>query len=126
LLNRTLQIAEKLIPDIWIRYSDINAPLSEIMHKKWNVTINDTETFPELIKQVLEGGRIAGAKSNNNIILCRPSDTALINYDLVIISDINENKYPRSTTGSPWLNLQMQKELGLDSKLSHLRWQPIS
>jgi ATP-dependent helicase/nuclease subunit B len=118
LLKRTLQFSEKLIPDIWIKYSDINSPLSEIMHKKWSVQVGDTEIFPELIKQVLEGGRISGTKSNNNIILCRPSDTALINYDLVIISDINENRYPKSTLGSPWLNLQMQKELGLDSKIS--------
>jgi ATP-dependent helicase/nuclease subunit B len=113
-----LQVTEKIIPDIWTEHPDINAPLSEIMNKKWDIKIADIETFPELLKQILEGGRINGSKFSNNITLCRAQDTALINYDLIIISDINENKYPKSMIGSPWLNLHMQKELDLDSKIA--------
>lgn len=120
LLKHTLQTTEKILPNIWKNHSDINAPLSEIINKEWNIKIPDIETFPELLKQIFEGGRIIEARSNNNIIICKPHDTALINYDLVIISDLNENKYPKSIIANPWLNLQMQKELELDSKISDI------
>ena len=73
-----------------------------------------------MLKQILEGGRILESRSNCNIIICKPHDTALINYDLIIISDLNENKYPKSVVANPWLNLQMQKELELDSKISDI------
>lgn len=120
LLKHTLQTAEKILPKIWKKYSAINPPMSEIINQEWNIKISNIETFPELLQQILEGGRILGSKLNNNIIICKPHDAALINYDLVIISDMNENKYPRSNIPSPWLNFQMQNELGLDSKLSDI------
>lgn len=120
LLILSLQIAEKILPNIWRKHSDINTPLSEIINKEWNVNISNIESFPELLKQILEGGRILEPRSNTNIVICRPHDTALINYDLVIISDMNENKYPKSIVVNPWLNLQMQKELGLDSTISDI------
>lgn len=118
LLKHTLQTAEKILPKIWKKYSEINPPLSEIFNQEWNIKISDAEIFTELLKQILEGGRILESGLNNNIIICKPHDAALINYDLVIISDLNENNYPRSSISSPWLNLQMQNELELDSKLS--------
>ena len=120
LLKHTLQTVEKILPNIWKKYSDINAPLSEIINKEWKIQITDIDTFPELLKQILEGGRILESRSNCNIIICKPHDTALINYDLIIISDLNENKYPKSVVANPWLNLQMQKELELDSKISDI------
>lgn len=118
LLKHTLQTVEKILPKIWKKYSDINPPLSEIINQEWDIKISNIETFTELLQQILEGGRISGSKLNNNIVICKPHDAALINYDLVVISDMNENKYPRSNIPNPWLNLQMQNELGLDSKLS--------
>ncbi len=119
LLKHSIQLVEKIVPDIWNKYPDISATLSEILNANWIMKIDDIELFPELLKQVLSGGRIIGSKYNN-IIICQAQDTPLINYDLTIISDINENKYPKSTIGSPWLNIQMQKELGLDSKLANI------
>ena len=120
LIKHTLQTAEKVLPKIWKKYPEINQPLSEIINQEWNIKISNAETFTELLKQILEGGRILESRISSNIVICKPHDAALINYDLVIISDLNENKYPRSNISSPWLNLQMQNELGLDSKLSSI------
>ncbi|MEM6338986.1 MAG: hypothetical protein AAF673_03565, partial [Pseudomonadota bacterium] len=63
LLKHTLQTAEKILPHIWNKYSDINAPLSEIINKEWKIQITDIDTFPELLKQILEGGRILESRS---------------------------------------------------------------
>ena len=120
LLKQTIKGAERLVPEIWQKYSVISSSLAEIAQVNWSYLLPDVDVFPELLQQILDGGRVSSGKLGANITLCRPNDSALINYDLVIISDLNESIYPGKNFNSPWLNKKMQEELELNSKQSNL------
>ncbi len=120
LFKQTLKSTENLAPEIWQKHPSISSALSEIIQFNWGYVFNNVDDFPELLQQTLDGGRVSSRKSGQNITLCRPNDSALINYDLVIISDLNESIYPGKSFNSPWLNKKMQEELCLDSKQANL------
>ncbi|MDP4709097.1 MAG: PD-(D/E)XK nuclease family protein [Rickettsiaceae bacterium] len=120
ILKHSIKMIETLIPDIWQTCPAISASLTEINQANWQLELNTQLEFPEVLKQLLEGGRITETKPNSNITICRAHESTLINYDLIIISDLNEGVYPMSVMNSPWLNTQMQKELKLDSSLANL------
>ena len=120
LFKQTLKNTEKLVPEIWQKHPSISSALSEIVQFNWEYSFDNVEDFPELLQQTLDGGRVNTGKSGTNLSLCRPNDSALINYDLVIISDLNESIYPGKNFNSPWLNKKMQEELCLDSKQANL------
>ncbi|RTK92742.1 MAG: hypothetical protein EKK61_02870 [Rickettsiales bacterium] len=112
LLKQTLSIAEKLVPNIWISHQEIVEPLMELCQLKTNFLITNVENFSEILKQTLNGGRIF-VKSNSNITIANPNSIALINYDYVFITDMNEGSYPSINASSPWINNAMQKKLKL-------------
>lgn len=120
LFKHTIELLEELIPEIWQDNPDISASLAEIVQSNWQISLKDIKDFPELLKQTLEGGRLSNTESSAKITICRPHEAALINYDIVIITDLNENIYPSGFHSSPWLNLTMQKELGLFTSLAIL------
>jgi len=120
ILKHTIKTLEALTPDIWQTCPAIAASLTEITQANWQLELNIQSEFPEVLKQLLEGGRITETKPNSNITICRAHESTLISYDLIIISDLNEGVYPTSVMNSPWLNTQMQKELKLDSSLANL------
>ena len=120
ILKHTIKILEFLIPDIWQTCPAIAASLTEIIQSNWQLELTTQNEFPEIFKQLLEGGRITETQPNSSVTICRANDSALINYDLIIISDLNEGAYPISAMNSPWLNNQMQKELKLDNNLANL------
>jgi ATP-dependent helicase/nuclease subunit B len=120
IFRQIIKITESLIPDIWQKYPDIASSLTEIVQVNWQLALKNVQEFPELLQQVINGGRISDTKPVSNITICRAHEAALINYDLIIIADLNEDTYPLPAPGSPWLNVSMQKELKLDS--SRANW----
>ncbi len=119
IFRQTIKTTESLMPDIWQKYPDVAASLTEIAQINWQFALKDTQDFPELLKQVVDGGRISDTKSVSNITICRAHEAAFINYDLIIITDLNEGVYPLPAFSSPWLNTSMQKELKLDSSCAN-------
>ncbi|MDG1437029.1 MAG: PD-(D/E)XK nuclease family protein [Rickettsiaceae bacterium] len=120
IFKQIIKNIELLLPSIWQSCPAVAASLTEINQSNWQLTLNDITEFPEIFKQLCEGGRIIETKSASNITICRAHEATFINYDLMIISDLNEGIYPSSTISSPWLNTQMQKELGMDKNLMNL------
>lgn len=120
LLEQVLVIAEKLLPDIWQKFSEIILPLKEIYNIKLEFQLAHQEDFVELLKQVLTGGRFFKPRQHSNIIIARSQDISFINYDLVIMSDMNENSYPKVKQKNPWINKDLQAKIGLPSAQDNL------
>lgn len=120
LLEQVLVIAEKLLPHIWQEFPEIILPLKEIYNIKLEFQIEHQEDFVELLKQVLTGGRFFKKREQHNIIIAKTQDIAFINYDLVIMSDMNENSYPKVKQKNPWINKDLQAKIGLPSAQDNL------
>jgi ATP-dependent helicase/nuclease subunit B len=120
IFKKILQLSEKLLPNIWDITPSISWTLAEINQMNWQLDLVDIEEFPEILKQLLEGGRISGTTPNANITICRANEAAFIYYDLAIITNLNDSTYPVSGINNAWLNPKMQKELGLDKNASYL------
>jgi inactivated superfamily I helicase len=120
LLEQVLLIAEKLLPYIWQNFPEIILPLKEIYNIKLEFKLENQQDFVELLKQILTGGRVFSPRKNSNIIIAKVSDISLINYDLVIMSDMNENSYPNVKQKNPWINKDLQEKIGMPSAQDNL------
>jgi len=108
--------AESLVPDVWQEHPDIASSLRDIIQINWDINLDNIEGFPDLLKHAITGGRLAsGSYSDVNITLCKSFDTTLINYDLMIVADLNEGVYPSDTYSNPWLSSTMKNKLNLAS-----------
>lgn len=117
---QSIKILEILIPDIWQKYENMSISLTEIVQNNWQININDVTDFPDILKQLLDGGRIIQPKQKSNITICKANESSLVNYDLTIITNCNENIYPIEALSNPWMNDSMQKKLNLDSMITNL------
>lgn len=120
LLEQVLLIAEKLLPHIWQHFPEIILPLKEIYNIKLEFKLENQQDFVELLKQILTGGRVFSPRKNSNIIIAKAGDISLINYDLVIMSDMNENSYPNVKQKNPWINKDLQEKIGMPSAQDNL------
>lgn len=120
IFKNIIKFTEILIPNIWDIAPAISTTLAEINRMHWQLALDDIEEFPEILKQLLEGGRISHTSHDANITICRAQEAAFINYDLVIISNLNDGVYPAATINNAWLNSKMQKELDLDKNSAYL------
>jgi ATP-dependent helicase/nuclease subunit B len=113
-----IHTCEKLCPTIWqtgAKYH-LSDAISEIVSQNWEFKLENTEEFPDVLKGILGGARVypqATTYMQRNVILCRASDVAFINFDHVIIADFSEGNYPQAAKNNPWMNRHMQEELGL-------------
>jgi ATP-dependent helicase/nuclease subunit B len=119
-LEQVLLVAEKLLPHIWHHFPEIIFPLKEIYNIKLEFKLENEQDFVELLRQILTGGRIFSARKNSNIIIAKAGDISLINYDLVIMSDMNENSYPNVRQKNPWINKDLQEKIGMPSAQDNL------
>lgn len=115
LLEQVLVVAETLLPNIWQNFPEVGLPIKEIYNIKLEFKLENQEDFTELLKQILTGGRVFAPRKHSNIIIAKAHDIALINYDLVIMSDMSENSYPNIKQKNPWINKDLQEKIGLPS-----------
>ncbi|GAB4163164.1 MAG: PD-(D/E)XK nuclease family protein [Rickettsiaceae bacterium] len=120
LCRHVIEAAEKIIPDIWQKHQGIIEPLKELCQLKGSFLIIEQQDFPEILKQALEGGRLFETNSAQQIIITRPNNSTLVNYDSIIITEMNEGSCPTISTINPWINSAMQQKLNLDSNQSKM------
>ncbi|MCP5377592.1 MAG: PD-(D/E)XK nuclease family protein [Rickettsiaceae bacterium] len=116
-LNQTIDAVKIIYPNLWQGFYNnkiINA-FTEIIQVTKDIELSDPENFPDILKELISGGRIYNDPSNRSIIICSPNEATLINYDLIIHTNFALNSYPPPQIGSPWLNKQMIEQIGLDS-----------
>lgn len=116
ILKKIISIAESLYPQIWDENSmyKISESLLMILKSNWDYQLNSLADFPNIFRQLLSGGRVYSYQKPSNVIICNPSDTGLINFDHVIMADLNEGVFPMPAMHNPWMNKHIQIELGLD------------
>ncbi|HJK86497.1 MAG TPA: PD-(D/E)XK nuclease family protein [Candidatus Megaira endosymbiont of Nemacystus decipiens] len=113
MLEPVLVSAQKLVPDIWREFPEVVDALKELYNLEIDFPIDNKEDFAEILKQTLTGGRFFSLTPNTQITIVRPSSTSLINFDLVIIPDLNEGSYPNVNKPSPWISKDQQEKLGM-------------
>ncbi len=114
--KNVIKVVEKLVPTIWQNSQGTISLISEIVRIKHTLEINNIGDFPEILRQIIDGGRLFPPNHEQQIIICQPSASGFINYDLTIITDLNEGNYPNITQNNPWLSKKMQITLGLDKR----------
>jgi ATP-dependent helicase/nuclease subunit B len=120
LLLEVILITEKLCPTIWQTSLQprLSEAISEILEQNWQFKLKNKEDFVEILQGIIGGGRIFPKTTDSNVLLCRASDVSMINFDHVIIADFSDGHYPATIRSSPWMNRQMQEELGLRLQLA--------
>jgi len=114
--KNVIKVVEKLTPTIWQNSHGTISLISEIVRIKHTLEINNIGDFPEILRQIIDGGRLFPPNHEQQIIICQPSSSGFINYDLTIITDLNEGNYPNIAQNNPWLSKKMQITLGLDKR----------
>ncbi|MEA0970211.1 putative double-strand break repair protein AddB [Candidatus Megaera venefica] len=114
--KNVIKVVEKLVPTIWQNSQGTISLISEIVRLKHTLEINNIGDFPEILRQIIDGGRLFPPNHEQQIIICQPSSSGFINYDLTIITDLNEGNYPNIAQNNPWLSKKMQIMLGLDKR----------
>ncbi|MGC0371435.1 MAG: hypothetical protein DGJ47_000124 [Rickettsiaceae bacterium] len=115
LLKNSLLVTENVVTNIWQLFPESIAPLRELHGLNSLFVINDRQDFSDILKQALNGGRFFPKTLKNNITITKPSNVSLINYDLVIMGEMNEDVYPNLKNNNPWINQDLQQKLGLPS-----------
>ena len=128
-LKKHIEVAIKLTSNNTIDGNDIF----------WNNAENGTELlnfFNELMEESAEYGNIQNCDeysyllnyliaensySNRYVIhpmvnIISPQEVKLLNYDLVIISNLNDGQFPPHITTDPWMSKSMRKNFNLPAK----------
>ncbi|MCE2731490.1 MAG: PD-(D/E)XK nuclease family protein [Rickettsiaceae bacterium] len=116
-LIETMEAVKIIYPNLWQGFynNKITNVFTEIVQVTEHIKLPDLENFPDILKELISGGRIYNDPDNRSIIICSPNEATLINYDLIIHTNFVLNSYPLPQMGSPWLNKQMIDQIGLDS-----------
>lgn len=116
-LIETIETVKIIYPNLWQGFynNKIINVFTEIIQITKGIEVPDPENFPDILKELISGGRIYNDPNNRSIIICSPNEATLINYDLIIHTNFVLNSYPSPQIGSPWLNKQMIEQIGLDS-----------
>ena len=117
LLIATIETSKTIYPNLWQGFNNnkIATSILEIINNNWSLVLDDLETFPDILQELLSGGRIYNQPSESNITICSANEVTLINYDLIIYTNFVLNSCPLPQINSPWLNNQMIEQIGLDS-----------
>ncbi|NRB11263.1 MAG: PD-(D/E)XK nuclease family protein, partial [Rickettsiaceae bacterium] len=117
ILKQVIKTTEAIYPKIWQENDcyKLSESLFEILKINWQWQIQDLAEFPEILRAILKGGRVYNPVEDTRITLCKPADVALVNFDLVMMADLNEGSLPANASNNPWLNKHMQEELSIHS-----------
>ncbi|MBA2629105.1 MAG: PD-(D/E)XK nuclease family protein [Rickettsiaceae bacterium] len=116
IFKNVIKVAEKLVPTIWQNNQDVIALITEIVQLNCNLEINNIEDCPDILRQIIDGGRLFPINHEQQIIICPSNSSSFIEYDLVIITDLNEGSYPNIVQNNPWLSKNMQTMIGLNKR----------
>ncbi|WP_310621658.1 double-strand break repair protein AddB [Flexibacterium corallicola] len=89
--------------------------LTELLDANENHLAIPAYEWPGVFAALIAGGSVRSTKpADPRIHLLGPMESRLQNYDLVILSGLNEGTWPQRTRNSPWLNRPMKGQIGLD------------
>ncbi|MBF8246510.1 MAG: PD-(D/E)XK nuclease family protein [Rickettsia sp.] len=118
ILKELIITAENIYPNLWEEFKSYNfeETISSITKIESNLNISNSINVKYLIKEFLKGYRIYSKKSNftANIFIIRPEEAGLINFTHLFLADFHEENYPSTYKNNSWMNLEMQKSLGID------------
>ncbi len=118
LLQETITVAKEIYPNLWQGFynNKVASAIAEILGSNWSLKLDNLGDFPDILQELLSGGRIYNDSNHNSaIVFCSANEVTLVNYDLIIYTNFILNSYPMAQINSPWLNKHMIEQIGLDS-----------
>lgn len=113
-LKTHIELAEKLVPDIWQSMEGriLSDFLFELLQVEYSIQM-DLESYIEFIKTISSGVKYHKNVSNQNIFFTNLEDADFCGYEYVIISDMNEDSIPGKVSLDPWMSPKMRDNIGL-------------
>jgi ATP-dependent helicase/nuclease subunit B len=117
LLKTNLQTAEQICPDIWRlnNRSGIHF-LRELLEASGYITIINKDQYAPLIKEIFKKTKITDSQQIKQISLLPVESSQYLNFDLIILSDMNENSWPNLSNNEMWMTNNLRKTLHLSTK----------
>lgn len=123
ILKMHLEIAEKINGNngLW-NNQDYGVPLFNFFTEMINETLdygtvkNLDEYFNILHYLIAENSYSDKYVVHPTVNIILPQEARLINYDLVILSNMNEGSFPKYTESDPWMSKNMRINFGLPDK----------
>ena len=121
ILKAHIKCITSILPDIWS--SDVGASCANFfadleLSAKFLSDIN-AESYQSLLKELIRNVKYF-PNIESNIVIARPEDAALMDFDIVIIAGCNEGALPERIAPNCWLNNNMSKTLNLDDELENI------
>jgi ATP-dependent helicase/nuclease subunit B len=123
LFKTNLTIAEQIYPQIWNLEHDANT--INFFHNLLIAT-NYIESiaknqYVDLLTSILKQTNIVSTYQNKNVLLLSPDNALYLNFDLVILADMNESTWPNLHSSDLWLTNQLRNNLNLSDKDAEMR-----
>jgi ATP-dependent helicase/nuclease subunit B len=121
LLRANLQAAELIYPDIW-RIDDCSGInfLRELLESSNYIGSIKKAQYAAFIKEIFKKTKINNNQQVRQVSLMMPESSLYLNFDLMILSDMNENSWPNLNNQDTWLANNLRKALHLSTKNDEL------
>lgn len=117
-IKSLIKITENLTKKTWLELVNNEEAGEEIFKvfellKKQNYHIDSLESFKAILAQI---SYFSKSDALSNIQILSPIEARLLNFDLLILSSLNEGNFPK-ISGENWLGKKIKKDLGIDKDL---------
>ncbi|MFV9874427.1 MAG: PD-(D/E)XK nuclease family protein [Rickettsia conorii subsp. raoultii] len=116
ILTLTKEITEKLLPTIWEKEggAELLEFLTNLTAYSKYINSTDKKDFPKIFSFLLSNIKYYKNTNAASIIIGRPEDLALCEFDLIILPHFNNENWTLSAKAHPWLSKKALQILNID------------
>ncbi|WP_392506389.1 PD-(D/E)XK nuclease family protein [Rickettsia sp. 2024-CO-Wats] len=116
ILTLTKEITEKLLPTIWDKEggAELLEFLTNLTAYSKYINSMDKKDFPKIFSFLLSNIKYYKNTDAASIIIGRPEDLALCEFDLIILPHFNNGHWTLSAKAHPWLSKKALQILNID------------
>lgn len=102
-----------------------NSKVSEILHDFYenviDFSLKNIREYSQIFKYIISELSYSDEYSQENAVnLISTMESRLINYDLVVVSNVNDGNIPQNIATDPWMSKKMRKNFGLQPKETNI------
>ncbi|MDR2526481.1 MAG: PD-(D/E)XK nuclease family protein [Rickettsiales bacterium] len=114
ILKEHIDIAAKITNTNIFNDDDVCVFLNEIINECCDYKIKDLTEYSCLLDFLIaENSYNEKYEIHPLVTIIKPNEARLLNFDLVIVANCNETRFPANISNNIWMNKSMRRELGL-------------
>jgi ATP-dependent helicase/nuclease subunit B len=123
LLKINLEIVQKIYPEIWYLDHGVNSInfFRDLLLASESVEYINKQEYVGFLKSLLKKTSALDTVHNRQVTLLSPENAKYLNFDLVILADMNENSWPNLRNSEIWLTNQLRSNLQLSNQDAELK-----